>query len=369
MVLDHVCREALPFAAALMVRQMELRQPGRRIWLLCDDVRIQDQVHAELAVWHCAALYFPRLHSAATEEALPDPELLAERTSVLSRWRSGGENEVPSAMVLCADSLDEPAPMLSAVEGQRRVLAPGLKFDVDALLVELDAAGYERVPVVTERGQVARRGGIIDFYSWQAEEPLRVELFDDEIESIRAFDIHHQASVRKLDRAEVIFHLSDGDTDTGWVRDYLQKGDVLVSINTEVPEAQVRILCGASPTGGVEDFSCALLENPLGVFDASDFVMHEARRLQFEKQVNEWQATQWRVVIFFHNEAEAERFAEVCDPAVKEAVEPVLGILYRGFTVPTANLAVLTGAEIFGRHQTVRRYRHRRTGYRHLHRR
>ncbi len=357
MVLDHVCREALPFAAALMVRQMELRQPGRRIWLLCDDVRIQDQVHAELAVWHCAALYFPRLHSAATEEALPDPELLAERTSVLSRWRSGGENEVPSAMVLCADSLDEPAPMLSAVEGQRRVLAPGLKFDVDALLVELDAAGYERVPVVTERGQVARRGGIIDFYSWQAEEPLRVELFDDEIESIRAFDIHHQASVRKLDRAEVIFHLSDGDTDTGWVRDYLQKGDVLVSINTEVPEAQVRILCGASPTGGVEDFSCALLENPLGVFDASDFVMHEARRLQFEKQVNEWHAAQWRVVIFFHNEAEAERFAEVCDPAVKEAVEPVLGILYRGFTVPTANLAVLTGAEIFGRHQTVRRVR------------
>src|SRR3982751_2632272 len=55
--LGHVAREAFPFAAALAIRAL----PGKRVWLVCADVRMQEQVHGELQVWGVSALFFPRL--------------------------------------------------------------------------------------------------------------------------------------------------------------------------------------------------------------------------------------------------------------------------------------------------------------------
>jgi transcription-repair coupling factor (superfamily II helicase) len=158
-ILDHVASQAFGFAAALLVRRTE--KAKRRVWLLCPDVKTQDHVHAELGVWQCPALYFPRL-GQLMDGALADPELLAERTAVLSRMLEGDS----PVMVLCADSLDEPAPDLAEITDQKRMLKVGEKLDVEGLLKELSEAGYERVPVVTERGQFARRGGIVDFFSW-----------------------------------------------------------------------------------------------------------------------------------------------------------------------------------------------------------
>ena len=371
--LDHVAPQAFGFAAALLVRRTE--KTKRRVWVLCRDVKMQDHVHAELGVWQCPALYFPRL-GQLMDGALADPELLAERTAVLSRMLEGDS----PVMVLCADSLDEPAPDLAAITEQKRMLQTGAKLDVEELLKELSEAGYERVPVVTERGQFARRGGIVDFFSWQAEEPLRLEFFDDELESIRAFDLHNQSSIRRLDSAGVILRMNDGSDETGVVRDHLRKDDFIIQIegsptdsenpqiepeicgfsesagNTGQPSIHARILSGAAEVEGFEDFSAAIHENPLGVFDASDFVLHEARREFFARQIAEWHEGGWRTVIFFHNEAERERFAEL-QSKLPSSVETKLGLLYRGFTVPAAKLAVLTGAEIFGRHQQIRRVR------------
>ncbi|MDZ4286766.1 MAG: CarD family transcriptional regulator, partial [Prosthecobacter sp.] len=359
LVLDHITPEATAFAVALVAAQRDYAHSGRRLWVLCPDVRIQDRVHAELLVWQCPALYFPRQIQAPGVDALQDPETLAERISILSRWREGGPDN-PSVLVLCVDSLTEGAPALTEMESQRRTLQVGAKLDVEAFLADLSAAGYERVPVVTERGQFARRGGIVDFFSWQAEEPLRLEFFDDELESIRAFDLHNQASVRRLERAGVILQLRDAPEDdtTNTVRDHLGQDDLLLAVGCDPDlHCHARILPDASAAAGIEDYATAIHENPLGVFDASDFVLHEARRKQFDRQLDEWQAQGWKTVIFFHNEAEKERFAELRGADPSGDIETTLGLLYRGFTVPAAKLAVLTGAEIFGRHQTHRRVR------------
>nr|WP_184206116.1 transcription-repair coupling factor [Prosthecobacter dejongeii] len=355
-VLDHVTPEARAFAVALVMGHLAQTQPGRKLWVLCPDVRTQDQVHAELMVWQCPALYFPR-HSTSDLEVLPDPESLAERVSVLSRWRELGP-DCPRALVICADSLAEKVPAAKEIENQRRTLEVGTKLDVEKFLEDLDGAGYERVPVVMERGQFARRGGIVDFFSWQAEEPLRLEFFDDEIESIRAFDIHHQASIRRMERAGIILQISEAEADEGKVADYFQPQDLVLVIGPDASRpCQVRIVEDAAPGEMVEDYATAIHENPLGVFDASDFVLHEARRKQFQMQVKEWQGMGWRTVIFFHNEAERERFAELASTLTITPPDSLLGLLYRGFTIPSAKLAVLTGAEIFGRHQHTRRVR------------
>ena len=355
-VLDHVTSQAVPFAVALVAAGRK----EKRLWTLCADVRQQDLVQAELAVWGVDSLYLPRL-SQAVEGGLPDPDVLAERAAVLSRW--GGEGGV---LVLCADSLLETAPALDQLRRQERELKAGDRVEVEGLLVEMEAAGYERVPVVTERGQFARRGGIVDVWAVLGEEPLRLEFFDEELESLRVFDVHTQASVKRLERACLLLGEAESEAEfSQQVKDHWKKGDLVLQLGEAGGESlmlpvNARLLSGAAPSEGPEDFATAIHENPLGVFDASDFVLHEARRKQFAAQVREWTAEGWRVVLFFHNEAERERFDELIasssEPALKQ-VERALGVLYRGFTVPGAKLAVLTGAELFGRHQTVRRVR------------
>ena len=356
-VLDHVSPHGFAFAVALALQHLESVAPGRRVWILCADPKHQDQLHAELTVWQTHALYYPRMSAAELGgDTMQDPDVAAERLSVLTRWVEDADR--PNGLVLCSDSLDEPAPQRQDIELHRRAIAVGDTMEVEAFLDELSKNGYERVPVVTERGQFARRGGIVDFYSWQAEEPLRLEFLDEEVESIRAFDLHNQASVKRLERASLVLRMAGESEDLGKLRDHLRADDLVVAVDCE-PDVPVhlRIMQGTVARDGPEEFTTAIHENPLGVFDASDFVLSETRRQQFDRQVGEWIAGGWRVVVFFHNEAERERFHELWSGADKPPIETTLGLLFRGLTIPAAKLAVLTGAEIFGRHQAVRRVR------------
>src|SRR5215212_5089043 len=82
-------------------------------------------------------------------------------------------------------------------------LAPGDEPGIEGLSEALALAGYERVERVEERGQFAVRGGLVDVFPTTGREPLRVELFGDEIEQIRAFSPFTQRALRQVDEATV----------------------------------------------------------------------------------------------------------------------------------------------------------------------
>lgn len=82
-------------------------------------------------------------------------------------------------------------------------LAVGGTLDVEAAEQHLVAGGYEKVDMVEQPGQFARRGAIIDIYSPAHEQALRLELFDDEIDSLRFFDVESQKSVDKIESATI----------------------------------------------------------------------------------------------------------------------------------------------------------------------
>jgi len=358
--LDHVTPEAWPFAAALAVKALA----QKRIWVLCRDARAQEQIHGELTAWGMQALFFPRLNPSSEEGDLGDPDVHAERISVLTRFT---ELDSPAArvIVLSADSLGESVPSTKELDRHKMPLQAGMKLTVESFLEDLAASGYERMPTVTERGQFALRGGILDVFSWQGEEPLRIEFFDDEVESLRAFDIHTQTSVRRFDRTTLLLKQSEAASETDTLASFVSKDDGLVVVEADLSEVQlpacptVLVTSGARADVVEEDYTTAIFENPLGIFTAGDFVVQEARRAQFVRQVEEWRGGKWRVVIFFHNEGERERFEELTGKEWLEAqkLELALGLLHRGFAVPAAKFAVLTGAEIFGRHQHTRRVR------------
>lgn len=82
-------------------------------------------------------------------------------------------------------------------------LKVGDTINLSDLLNVFIISGYERVGMVEGRGQFSIRGGIIDFFTLTSREPVRIELFDDEIDSIRQFDILSQRSTDKANFAEI----------------------------------------------------------------------------------------------------------------------------------------------------------------------
>src|SRR5215204_2159777 len=126
----------------------------------------------------------------------PPPHLVGERARALDVLTRGGL--VCASAAALAEGMpppeERPAPLR---------LAPGDEPGIEGLSEALALAGYERVERVEERGQFAVRGGLVDVFPATGREPLRVELFGDEIEQIRAFSPFTQRALRQVDDATV----------------------------------------------------------------------------------------------------------------------------------------------------------------------
>src|SRR4051812_40920130 len=170
---------------------MLAREIPKTLWIVCPTVRAQELLYESLLNWLPGALFLPEAEFAAVENILPDPEIAAERLELLKRVSSEAG---PHVIVATRGSLDQAAPKKSALSSSTMRLKRGRKESMERLLDSLGKTGYERVAQVTTRGQFAVRGGILDLYSWQAPLPIRAEFFDDELESLREFDVDTQTS-------------------------------------------------------------------------------------------------------------------------------------------------------------------------------
>src|SRR6266496_1231600 len=134
----------------------------------------------------------------------PHPEIQEQRAIAL--WRiATGAAEIIVVPVLAAATRLRPAEFYS---GLGRVVRRGESIDTTTLLAHLNSIGYNSTDVVEMPGEYALRGGILDVYSPEAERPVRIELFGDEIESIRKFDPGTQRSSSPVDEI-VLLPLSE----------------------------------------------------------------------------------------------------------------------------------------------------------------
>jgi transcription-repair coupling factor (superfamily II helicase) len=124
----------------------------------------------------------------------PPPHLVGERARALHVLAQGG--------LVCASAraVAEGLPPVEARPAPVEVRA-GLEPGVDGLSEALALAGYERVERVEDRGQFAVRGGLVDVFPTTGREPLRVEFFGDEIESVRAFSPFTQRALHPVAEA------------------------------------------------------------------------------------------------------------------------------------------------------------------------
>jgi transcription-repair coupling factor (superfamily II helicase) len=363
LVFEHIAAAAQPFVAAVVAGLLQQQKPAANVWIMAADVKSGERLHGEMAAWKASPLFLPEILPIDFEEALPDPDAQAERLAALQELRHANQKRKGCILVLPGVDLDEPAPPPDALQQNTLSIAPGDKIDLQAMGASLVDAGFEKVSQVFQRGQFAVRGGILDIFELHNDCPLRIELFDDEIDSIREFDLDQQTSIRKLESASLL--LDSGGNDSAdktsaanTLRKYMQPGDYVLGVECGPPEATIQIMAASQSfaSGSEEDYTGACFGNPLGTFGAGDFILQQSRYDEFVKQIAAWKQDGWQVLLAFHSTGELERFEELLnetsiDPSF---LQPFIGDLNQGFIIPDIRVAVLSDAEIFGRYQHQR---------------
>ena len=128
-----------------------------------------------------------------------DHGLLQERINVLKAVEQDPECIVIAPVTGAVKKM----PPAETFRSKKIEIVRGGEVDPEAVRADLAVMGYERLPLVDGRGQFALRGSIIDIFPPDAENPVRIELFDTEVDSIRTFDMDTQRSIETLSEVTV----------------------------------------------------------------------------------------------------------------------------------------------------------------------
>ncbi|MGI9264741.1 MAG: transcription-repair coupling factor [Gammaproteobacteria bacterium] len=189
-------------SAALAITELADLHDGPLL-LVVADPRQADQAIDELAFFADGDVdiqLFPDSETLPYDAFSPHPDLVSRRLAVLSRLPAIEKGVV----VVALSTLLQRLPPAEWVEGSSLILDVGVTFDAEAFRTKLSAAGYASVPQVSEHGEFATRGSIIDVFPMGADHPYRIDLFDKEIDSIRSFDPVTQRSADKLDSIRLL---------------------------------------------------------------------------------------------------------------------------------------------------------------------
>ncbi|HET9149149.1 MAG TPA: transcription-repair coupling factor, partial [Alphaproteobacteria bacterium] len=191
------------FLAETVLASADAAIPAALIHVAADDAALVRMAGA-LAFFAPAVevLTFPAWDCLPYDRASPGAETVSRRIATLSTL-AGKSNGKPRAMITTVDALIQRVPPPEAIVGTVFSLAKGGRVDLQALLAFLQSDGYHRADTVMEPGEYAVRGGIVDLYPAGEAAPIRLDLFGDEIETLRAFDPSTQRTTDTLDRLDL----------------------------------------------------------------------------------------------------------------------------------------------------------------------
>lgn len=192
--------------------------------------------------------HYPKWDILPYEEEEPIVEVRAKHAETfraLAAWRSGDALGSPPPIIIApVDALLQQLVSPDRFAERSMKLEWAESIDTQDLSRRLTEAGYERVPMVESHGEFSIRGGVIDVFPVDAEDPIRVDLFGDEIESVRVFNAQTQRSQSEVDMEQPLLvlpakphelaeeALEDGDTLAAFT-DYLTPDSRLILESAE----------------------------------------------------------------------------------------------------------------------------------------
>ena len=190
-----------PTALSWFVARAAQAHPGVLVAVTPDSHTAQI-LTTELALFapDLPVLPFPDWETLPYDLFGPQPEIVSRRVSTLYHL-PGLKHGV--LVVPVATLMQRLAPV-GYISGQALVVERGQILSMDAEKQRLEAAGYRNVPQVLDPGDFAVRGALLDIFPMGSSEPYRIELLDDEVDSIRTFDPENQRSLDKVDAVRML---------------------------------------------------------------------------------------------------------------------------------------------------------------------
>ena len=196
--LGRLLGASLPLALVDLARAYE-----RPMIVLGMDSKQTNQLEAELRFFAGDALpvqHFAEWETLPYDAFSPHQDIVSQRLSVLAALKAQRQGITVASVPAMLQRL----PPKSYIGARTLSLAAGQTLDRDGLIESLSACGYLRVPQVEEHGEFAVRGALFDVFPMGSERPIRIDLFDDDIESLRYFDPQTQVSNDRVASVEVL---------------------------------------------------------------------------------------------------------------------------------------------------------------------
>ena len=340
---------------------------GKDIDPFCDDLALfTDNSVAQLPAWE----------SDAGERVLHD-EIFGTRLRLLKSLKN---EHGPAIVVTAIQSLLQPVPSTDDLTAATRLVKTGEVLDVDALTHWLVEQGSHSTTAIELPGEFSLRGGILDVFPPDALDPVRIELFGDEVESIRTFDVATQRSIESHNSVELTLlepnrsnrtHFTSYLPAESWFllvepnqlkeegRYYhqrLEHPDEVFATNTTLAEVYKfpSVTASGIPAGSFE--TTAHLQ-----FESVERFSGDVQRVR--QELDEATADQ-RVFLIAETDAEIERLAELFSETkvmTDGRLQFVLGRLASGFRLVHQQVVLISALELFQR-QEVARPSQRRAG-------
>ena len=169
-------------------------------------------------------LFFPSSYKRAVKYGQRDAASEILRTEALAALNASQ----PSLYIVSyPDAVAELVVSREKLEDRTLPLQNGETIDPTDIVKTLREYGFREVDYVYEPGQFARRGSILDVFSYSSEYPFRIDFFGDDIDSIRTFEVETQLSRDKRDKVEIVPELAANDSEKVPVLDFLPEGTII----------------------------------------------------------------------------------------------------------------------------------------------
>ncbi|MEC9091480.1 MAG: transcription-repair coupling factor, partial [Planctomycetota bacterium] len=373
---ESVSFEGVPRSAcALLMSELARRAPGTLL-VVAPDADLVDDLYREMGLYGDEKpVEFPRCETG--KDQLLRGQEYGQRIGLLKRLHQGIAPQVITAEI---KSLLSPCPSAESIRENSRILTVGQKIDIEEFLEWLANHGFHATTAVELGGEFSSRGGIIDVFAYDWTMPIRVELFDDEIDSIREFSTETQRSLRRLESFEITT-VTDSPNDQSHFSHFLGEDAWVVFLEPEEIENQaqqfLKLVPQASGFLGLGDVQAELMKRPfVTVANLSLGTMAHHCQIPFEtvgRIAGDFGGIRVhldhfgvgsRTFVIARTEGEIERLIELLGTtktAASGRLEYVVGDMRTGYRLTSEKILVVDCDHLFNRGQ-IRRSVRRRMG-------
>lgn len=339
---------------------------------------LYSDIYNILGQWGAAeekVLLLPTAYKRSIQTQREDPSGIVQRTAVLSALQVNREMGTGSdnSLIICTypEALAEKVADRKLLAENTMVVKIGDKLSISFIEEVLQSMHFTRVDFVYEPGQYSIRGGIVDIFSYSASKPFRIDLFGDEVDTIRTFNISNQLSADKQERVDIVPNLKNtelvqqrislfqyiGTNATIWFDSTSQTIGKIEQLNAKIEDDTITVQSFIADTAS---WRWLHLDTGSTIRPADQEIeFRSAPQPTFNKNfellardIREGATQGYTTYILTENKAQIERLENILGQiaGAKTGFGSVSLTLSRGFIFADAHLSLYTDHQIFDRH-------------------